>query len=131
MNPGLTTATLTNSYTTKITVRTHSLSADEPVALQGNDTAPSPMELLCGALASCTAITLKMYFGLKNIQTDQITVVVALEDSENGQKKFIRSVEVLSSELTDTLKAKILDISNKCPVHKMLEQHTIITSILE
>ncbi|MBL8003835.1 MAG: OsmC family protein [Candidatus Kapabacteria bacterium] len=131
MNPGLTTASLTSSYTTRITVRTHELYADEPIALQGNDTAPSPMELLCGALASCTAITLKMYFGLKNIQTDQITVVVAMEDDANGQKKFIRSVEVLSSELNDTLKAKILDIANKCPVHRMFEQHTIITSILE
>lgn len=131
MNPGLTTASLTSSYTTRITVRTHELYTDEPIALQGNDTAPSPMELLCGALASCTAITLKMYFGLKNIQTDQITVVVAMEDDVNGQKKFIRSVEVLSSELNDTLKAKILDIANKCPVHRMLEQHTIITSILE
>lgn len=131
MNPGLTTATLTSSYTTKITVRTHQLHADEPIELQGNDTAPSPMELLCGALASCTAITLKMYFRLKNIQTDQITVVVAMEDDENGKKKFFRSVEVLSNELTDTLKTKILDIANKCPVHRMLEQHTIITSILE
>lgn len=131
MNPGLTVATLSASYTTKITVRSHELYADEPIELQGNDTAPSPMELLCGSLASCTAITLKMYFRLKNIQTDQITVVVAMEDDEKGQKKFIRSVEVLSNELTDTLKAKILDIANKCPVHRMLEQHTIVTSILE
>jgi uncharacterized OsmC-like protein len=72
-----------------------------------------------------------MYFGLKNIQTEQITVVVAMEDDENGKKKFVRSVEVLSNELNETIKKKILDIANKCPVHKMLEQHTIITSILE
>lgn len=131
MNPGLTTASLTNSYTTRITVRNHEFYADEPIKLQGNNIAASPMELLCGALASCTAITLKMYFRLKNIQTEQITVVVAMEDDENGKKKFVRSVEVLSNELNDTLKAKILDIANKCPVHRMLEQHTIITSILE
>ncbi len=131
MNPALTTATLTNSYTTRITVRTHEIYADEPKELQGNDMAASPMELLSGALASCTAITLKMYFRLKNIQTEQITVVVAMEDDENGKKKFVRSVEVLSNELNDTIKAKILDIANKCPVHRMLEQHTIVTSILE
>ncbi len=131
MQPRLTKATLTDSYSTKITVRTHTFLADEPLELKGNDTAPSPMELLCGALASCTAITLKMYLQHKKIDTDEITVVVSMEDENEHQKRFVRSIDVISTMLTEAIKKRIVEIANKCPVHKMLEQHNIITSILE
>ena len=54
-------ATLGDNYDTSMTARTHTFAADEPVEVGGADTAPTPVELLMGSLASCTVITLRMY----------------------------------------------------------------------
>lgn len=59
-------ATITDSFTTKITSTNHHMIADEPLDLGGNDKGMNPQEILESSLASCTTITLRMYLKRKN-----------------------------------------------------------------
>ncbi len=120
------TATLkTKDFRTEITCRQHQLIADEPESLGGSDMGPTPTELLCSALASCTAITLKMYLNRKEWAVGSIHVDV----SYDKQAQFTRAIAI-KGQLSDQQTERILKIANACPVHKILESaNTINTSI--
>lgn len=70
------TATLQNDYQVHFQSATHQWAADEPVAIGGQDSAPTPMRLLLSALAGCKAVTMKMYAQRKNWSVHQIEVRV-------------------------------------------------------
>jgi putative redox protein len=84
----------------------------------GNGTGPTPHEYLAAALAACTSMTLKMYAGRKSIQLDNAIVTVDIERVEDIES-FTRDVQLLGN-LSNEEKERLLDIANKCPIHKAL-----------
>lgn len=114
--------TKANITTTKYQVRLengrHVFGADEPVAQGGTDLAPAPDELLEAALASCTAITLRMYADRKQWPVEAIDVTVGLERID-GKTVFSRNIQ-LKGDLDQDQKDRLLQIAKLCPVSKTL-----------
>lgn len=96
----------------------HKFSADEPKELGGADTAPAPDELLEASLASCTAITLRMYADRKGWMIPTIEVSVSLERVE-GKTIFSRQITILG-EIAEEQRQRLLQIAKACPVSKTL-----------
>lgn len=123
-------------FTTEIMVRHHSITADEPVSIGGNDFGPSPYELLTSGLGACTAMTLQMYARRKKWDLKEVKVHLAhfkdyasdMADTENSKSKidhFDLKLE-LEGDLDEKQRARLLDIANKCPVHRTLHQEVAI-----
>jgi putative redox protein len=104
-----------------VEVRDHHLTADEPKNHGGDDSGPSPQELLAASLASCTAITIEMYAARKGWDVGEITVDVEYEPAQRGSPtRFVMEVE-LPKELPEDQRERLMQIGAKCPVHRALE----------
>jgi putative redox protein len=122
------TANLTENTRVELTNGRHNWKADEPVEKQGEDTGPSPYELLLGSLAACTLITLQLYARHKGITLESASARYEHEKQddvdENGRKKV---VDVLTSqveiggEFTEAQRERLAQIVSRCPVHKTIE----------
>lgn len=113
-------------FVQSVTVRGHKLLADEPLSFpEGTDKGLSPNDFLLSSLGSCTSITLRMYARLKKIPLDKI--IITLNRSENGE--IDRKIE-LTGNLTSEQKNRLFEISNKCPIHKVLTNSVKINSKL-
>lgn len=109
---------------------THEAYADEPIEYGGDDSGPSPYELLLGALGSCTAMTLRMYADHKKWPLQRISVYLShakrhaqdCRDCENQGAKLdaIEREIVLEGELSPEQRTRLIEIANKCPVHRTL-----------
>lgn len=108
----------TTKYQVKLENGRHVFAADEPVEQGGLDSAPAPDELLEAALASCTAITLRMYADRKQWPLESIDVNVTLERIE-GKTVFSRNI-YLKGNLDTEQKDRLLQIAKLCPVSKTL-----------
>ncbi|HPM31861.1 MAG TPA: OsmC family protein [Chryseolinea sp.] len=117
-----------DQYKTEIITSAHYLIADEPLELKGSSLGPAPPEFLSVALASCTAITLRMYADRKKWKVGQIKVDV---NSESVDNKAIFKAEIAFEEiLTEEQRSKLLQIANACPVHKtLLNPIEIVTAL--
>jgi putative redox protein len=105
-------------YRTEITMENKSFAADEPGELGGGDTAPSPPEYLMSSLASCTAITLRMYADRKKLDVSKIKVQVTYSKEEF---KSLFTVNVsYEGKLEVEQEKRFLDIAKMCPIHKIL-----------
>jgi len=102
----------------KLVIGDFQLLADVEVASGGTNTGPSPHEYLAAALASCTSMTLKMYAGRKSMNLSNVIVTVHVE-RESDIEKFTRDIQ-LFGELAEEEKQRLLEIANKCPIHKAL-----------
>jgi putative redox protein len=105
-------------YKTELVATGHSLIADEPEEAGGGNLGPSPGQLLQLSLASCTAITLRMYVRRKNIVLKNIRVEV--DTVRFPDKTVFRRDVYLEGDITEEERAKLLDIANACPVHRTL-----------
>jgi uncharacterized OsmC-like protein/fermentation-respiration switch protein FrsA (DUF1100 family) len=120
----------------------HRLLADEPVAAGGLDSGPNPYDYLASALGACTSMTLRLYAEHKNLQLGRISVSVrhgkvatehcsdcgkAAEGRSGRIDRFERDIAV-EGDLDATLRAKLLEIADKCPVHRTLEQASAIVT---
>lgn len=113
-----------------VTAGEHQFRADEPKEAGGSGSAPTPYEHLLGALGECTSMTLLLYARRKGIPLERVTV--ELDDSRiyakdcadcmsgDGYIHEIRRRIQLNGPLTDEQRARLLEIANKCPVHKTL-----------
>ena len=120
-------------YTLDVKNGRHHLFADEPLSFGSADIGPSPFEYLCASLGSCTAITLRMYAGRKNWEIDNISVTVthSLRKTADGEMKNVFSrVLNVTGDLESEARGRLIEIANKCPVHKMLEHGNIIETSL-
>ena len=124
----------------EIAVGKHRLVADEPTALGGTDTGPNPYDLLLAALGSCTSMTIAMYARRKEwpLQSVRVTLRHArihAEDCEDCESKtgrldrIEREVE-LFGPLDDEQRSRLLEIANKCPVHRTLQSEISIRTRL-
>jgi len=115
----MTTASITSTaYRAEIRNGRHELTADEPLNLGGGDTGPTPDELLEAALASCTAITLRMYANRKEWPVTEINVAVYLERKDD-KTIFSRNIQI-DGAIDETQKQRLLQIALSCPVSKTL-----------
>lgn len=116
-------------YQTIVASGNHSIIVDEPVSLEGSDTGMSPYNLLMASLASCTAITLRMYINRKMWLVDEICVIV--EMYRKGKDIFIESKLRLKGTLSDEQKKRLITIADACPIHKILVGNIAINTSLE
>jgi putative redox protein len=126
-------------YRTELTVSGHALVADEPPSVGGSGTGPTPYGLLSAALAACTTMTLRMYFSHKGIEAGDVIVTVDHDkihakdcaecESRIGKvDRFRRTVAV--RDLDPALEAKVLEIADKCPVHRTLHSEVRVETAL-
>ncbi|MDV6013601.1 bifunctional alpha/beta hydrolase/OsmC family protein [Haloechinothrix sp. LS1_15] len=122
-------------YAQRVTVGTHVLAADEPRPT-GNDTGPSPYDLLLAGLGACTAMTLRMYADRKEWALQHVAVSLRhsriyardCESCETEQGKIDRierSIEI-DGDLDEDQRQRLLAIADKCPVHRTLHSETVI-----
>ena len=111
----------------------HRLLADEPVAQGGEDTGPSPYDLLAAALGACTSMTLRLYADFKKLPLHGIQVRVRYykshvqdcDECAEGKAAKIGHFERvirLDGDLDEAARQKLLAIADKCPVHNTLEK---------
>jgi len=104
-----------------VRVRSHTLTADEPREEGGDDTGPSPQELLAAALASCTAITMEMYAKRKGWNVAGLHVDCEFSPAERGHPTQFKLVMKMPAHLPDEQIERLSVIAARCPVHRTLE----------
>jgi putative redox protein len=118
-------------FLTEVNAAGHPLTVDEPADVGGTEQGPSPYDLLAAALASCTSMTLQMYAKHKKLPLENATVRVShskihAEDCEHCETssgridRFERVIE-LEGDLKDGVAQRMLEIADRCPVHRTLE----------
>ena len=127
-------------FTQDIIIGQHTLIADEPTTNGGNDTGPSPYEFLLAALGACTSMTLRMYAELKKIPLEKVIVklkhdkihVQDCKECEHNDSKIdhIERIIELKGKLSQEQRNKLLEIANKCPVHRTLTSKILINTSL-
>jgi putative redox protein len=114
-----------------VAVREHRVTADEPREHGGEDSGPSPQELLAASLASCTAITMEMYAERKGWDLGEVTVEVEYEPAQRGSPtRFVMQVQ-MPKELPADQRDRLMQIAAKCPVHRALEGEVMFEETVE
>ena len=116
-------------YGQDIAIRDFQLIADEPESIGGNDQGPTPMEYILAGLASCKAITIRMYAERKKWSLDKVDVQVHYE-SIKDQPPTVHAELTIEGDLDAIQKARLLEIGDRCPVHRFLSQQIAIESKL-
>jgi uncharacterized OsmC-like protein/pimeloyl-ACP methyl ester carboxylesterase len=129
-----------DAYRTEVTAGRHALVADEPESVGGTDAGPTPYDFLLTALGSCTGITLRMYADRKDWPLDEARVHLSHEkvhatdcdhcDIEDGKIDRIQRDIELTGDLTAEQRERLLEIANKCPVHRTLHREIDVQSAL-
>jgi putative redox protein len=112
-------ATIGNDvYKTELVARDHTVIADEPLDVGGKDLGPRPGDFLRMGLASCTAITLRMYANRKGWDVQQIRVQVS-NGPFDGKSSYKTEIEI-TGNIDEEQRNRLLQIAKLCPVHKVL-----------
>ena len=115
------TATRAGTFRQVIRIRDHQLTADEPTDKGGDDSGPSPEELLAASLASCTAITMEMYARRKGWDLGDVEVACDYTSAERGCPTSFDLVMRFPDTLSDEQVERLRVIAAKCPIHRTLE----------
>jgi uncharacterized OsmC-like protein/alpha/beta superfamily hydrolase len=132
--------TFIDGFRTDVVAGRHRFVADEPLGVGGTDLGPTPYDLLSAALATCTTMTLKAYANFKKIDLRSATVRVRhgrvhaedcgdCENTAGRIDEFHREL-VLDGELTEQQRQRMLEIADRCPVHKTLHNEIKVRTAL-
>lgn len=127
-------------FTNQAFVGSHVIRADEPVAAGGLDAGLSPYDLLCASLGACTAMTLRLYADLKSIPLERVSVELKHDkihaadcaecETREGRIDRIERLIALEGNLEPQHRARLLEIADKCPVHRTLHSEILIRTRL-
>ncbi len=130
----------TGRYTQRMTYGRHELIADEPESVGGNDSGPGPYEYLLMGLGACTSMTIRMYAERKQYPLDHVRVrlnhrKIHVDDcndceSKEGKVDEITREIMLEGNLTEEQRQQLLEIANRCPVHRTLTSEIKVRSKL-
>jgi putative redox protein len=114
----------------EVSIGRHRLLADEPERAGGLDSGPNPYDLLLAGLGACTSMTLRLYAERKSLRLDRVTVQLSHSkvyasdcetcETKEGMLDRIERAITLEGELDDDQRARLLEIADKCPVHRTL-----------
>jgi putative redox protein len=123
-----------------VTMGQHRLRADEPAAVGGDDSVPSPYDLLLAGLGACTSMTVRMYAAQKKWPLERVSVDLKHDkvhatdcaecETREGKIDKIERVLTLEGDLDETQRARLLEIANKCPVHRTLHSEVWVPTTL-
>lgn len=126
-----------DNFTTFMQTKNHSMIADEPKGIGGDDFGPSPYELFSASLTACTAMTLKMYANRKKWDLQEVYVYVTHSkkkvEGENDKKTEISQLDKklrFVGDLSEKQKIRLKEIASKCPVHKTMLGEIVIETII-
>ncbi|MBA2349798.1 MAG: OsmC family protein [Solirubrobacterales bacterium] len=125
------TSTRAGHFKQSVRVRSHQLTVDEPKDIGGQDSGPSPEELLAAALASCTAITMEMYAQRKGWDIDGVEVEADYTPGERGCPTRFAMTLRLPENMPEEIARKLQIIAAKCPVHRTLESEVMFEEHVE
>jgi uncharacterized OsmC-like protein len=118
-------------FSQEITAGMHRLSADEPVSAGGADTGPTPYDLLLAALGSCTSMTVGVYARRKGWPLESVTVRLTHSrihasdcadcETKDGRLDRIDVVIELAGALSEEQRRRMVEIAERCPVHRTLQ----------
>jgi len=125
----------------EVRVRAHRFLADEPIEVGGFDSGPGPYDLLLAGLGACTAMTLRLYAERKALHLDKVSVrlshskihaadCAACETKEGMLDRIDRAI-TLSGRLDQSQRARLMEIADKCPVHRTLTSEIEIRTVEE
>lgn len=125
---------------TEIIANGHYMIADEPKDVGGTDLAGTPYDLLVASLGACTAMTIRLYANHKGLDLEEVKVYLSREkrhaaDAENlnesSKVEFIDRELELTGNLTEEQRNRIVDIADRCPVHKTLTHGVTVNTKLK
>jgi len=129
-----------SKFSQRVLVGQHVIRADEPVSAGGLDSGLSPYELLLAGLGACTSMTMRMYADLKGLPLERATVELRHDkihaadcaecETREGKVDRIERLIRLEGPLSEEQRAKLLEIANKCPVHRTLRAEITIPTRL-
>jgi uncharacterized OsmC-like protein/alpha-beta hydrolase superfamily lysophospholipase len=130
--------TRNSKFQQAVTVGPHQLLADEPVAAGGDDTGPGPYDFLLASLGACTSMTMRLYADRKSLPLERTTVTLShskihAEDcaeceTKGGMLDQIERVIAMEGPLDADQRQKLMEIADKCPVHRTLTSEVRILS---
>jgi len=119
-------------YQQAVAAGQHQLIADEPASMGGGDAGPAPFDFIMSGLGACTSMTRRMYAERKGLALTRVSVALSHEKVEvDGvmRDRINRSI-TLEGELSDEQRQRLLEIANKCPVHRALSQSILLDCAL-
>ncbi len=120
-------------YSSELKSGIHTMMVDEPAEFGGENLGPSPIDLLCMSLASCKAITLRMYSKRKDWNMTHVQVEVSFVRATqiaSGRNTFYCTLK-LQGELDEAQQTRLLEISKACPVDRLLRKESDVFTFVE
>jgi putative redox protein len=119
-------------YQQEVIAGQHRLLADEPVSVGGADAGPAPFDYLMAGLGACTSMTLRMYAERKGLALRRVSVALVHDKAtiDGVARDRVRRSITLDGDLSPEERARLLEIANKCPVHRALSQPLAIETEL-
>ena len=130
--------TRSGKFQQTVTTGPHQMLADEPVAVGGDDSGPGPYDFLLAGLGACTSMTMRMYADRKSLPLDRVTVTLkhgkihaadcAECETREGMLDQIDRVISMEGALDADQRARLMEIADKCPVHRTLKSEIRIVT---